>query len=166
MSSVPCAPTWRTIMRVSLRRRWACRLMPALFACAWAQAWAVPTCTVASTATLSFGSMVALASTGDISANTGTTFFVNCTADVVTTPSLYSASTRALVSGAGSLAFSLSTVAPGGAELPTAPPGTPLGIAKDGTNQTVPLYGKLLAGNFRSLHSGFYTTSITLTVVY
>lgn len=37
-------------------------------------AWAVPPCTVASGATLSFGTIVALASTGNVSANSGTSF--------------------------------------------------------------------------------------------
>ncbi|HEY0339677.1 MAG TPA: hypothetical protein VGC34_02625, partial [Steroidobacteraceae bacterium] len=116
--------------------------------------------------TLSFGSIVALASSGDISANSGSSFWVNCTSDVATSPSLYSATTRTLVSGVNSLAFALSASSPGGAELSNAPPGTQLGLLRNGTNQTVTLYGWLIASNFKSLRSGFYTRSITLTVEY
>jgi hypothetical protein len=43
-----------------------------LLAVACMPAWAVPTCTVASSATLSFGTIVALASTGDMTTNSGT----------------------------------------------------------------------------------------------
>jgi spore coat protein U-like protein len=129
-------------------------------------ALAVPTCTVASGATLSFGAVVALASTGNVTANSGTTFWINCTADVTATPALYSASTRTLVSGGKTLPFALSAASAGGTELPTTSPGTAPAIAKNGTNQTVPLYGRITASNFKSLPSGFYSTSITLTVEY
>jgi len=164
MSTVRCAPPLRA--RVARRRWWLWPLVPVLIACMVAPAWAVPACTVASTATLAFGTVTALASTGDVTANTGATFFVNCTADVTTTPTLYSASTRTLVSGADSIVFSLSLVSPGGTELPTAPPGTTLRITKDGTHQTVPLFGRIRAANFSSLHPGSYTRAIMLTVEY
>jgi len=129
-------------------------------------ALAVPTCTVASGATLSFGAVVALASTGSATANSGTSFWVNCTADVTATPALYSASTRALVSGGNSLPFALSVVSAGATEVPAASPGASLGIAKNGTNQTIPLYGRITASNFKSLPSGLYSASIALTVEY
>jgi spore coat protein U-like protein len=129
-------------------------------------ALAVPTCTIASGATLSFGSVVALASTGDVSANSGSSLWVNCTGDVATTPRFYSPTTRTLVSGGNNLAFSLSASAPGGVELATFSPGTPLGIAKNGSNQTVTLYGKIYNANFRALPSGSYSRVIDLTVEY
>ncbi|MEJ1962832.1 MAG: spore coat protein U domain-containing protein [Gammaproteobacteria bacterium] len=166
MSSAPNLPTSRGITRARQRTLRTWHMLPLLFAGACEQTWAVPACTVASTATLSFGSVVALASTGDISTNTGGTFWVNCTSEVTTVPSLYSATPRTLVSGANSLAFTLSTSSPGGTELSTAPPGTSLGIVRDSTNQTVTLYGLVMASNFKSLRSGFYTTSIALTIEY
>lgn len=129
-------------------------------------ALAVPTCTIASGATLAFGPIVALASTGDVTTNSGGTFWVNCTSDVTTTPALYSGTERTLVSGGNSLPFTLSAASPGGTELATQSTGTPLGIAKNGTNQTVTLYGKVLAADFRSLPSGTYSRSIALTVEY
>ncbi len=166
MSIMPGLPASRRTPRVRRRRLQACRLLPVLFAYASGQAWAVPTCTVAPSATLSFGSIVALASTGNISTNSGSSLWVNCTSDVATSPSLYSATARTLVSGANSLAFELSASSPGGVELATALPGTQLGIVRNGTNQTVTLYGRIVASNFKSLRSGLYTRVITLTVVY
>ena len=114
----------------------------------------------------SFGAVVALASTGNVTTNSGASFWVNCTADVTATPALYSASTRTLVSGCNMLPFTLSATSAGGTELPTTSPGTVLGITKNGTNQTVTLYGRITASNFKSLPSGFYARSITLTVEY
>jgi hypothetical protein len=115
---------------------------------------------------LSFGAVVALASTGDVTTNSGSSFWVNCTSDVAAAPALYSASARTLLSGGNSLPFALSIVSPGGVELPTASPGTQLGLTRNGSNQTVTLYGKILATNFQSLSSGMYSTSLTLTLEY
>lgn len=134
--------------------------------CASLEALAIPTCSVASGATLSFGTVVPLASTGDVSANSGSTFWVNCTAEVSAAPLLYSASTRTLVSGANSLPFALSAASSGGTPLPASSPGTPLGIARNGTNQTVTLYGRIVPSNFKSLPAGSYSTSLSLTVEY
>ena len=127
---------------------------------------AVPTCTIASGATLSFGAVVALAGTGDVTTNSGSSFWVNCTSDVAAAPALYSATPRTLQSGANSLPFALSIVSPGGAELPNASPGAQLGLARNGSNQMMTLYGKILAANFQSLSPGAYSRSITLTLEY
>lgn len=127
---------------------------------------AVPTCTIASGAMLSFGAVVALASTGDVTTNSGSSFWVNCTSDVAAAPALYSATPRTLLSGANSLPFALSIVSPGGVELPTASPGTQLSLARNGSNQVVTLYGKILAIHFQSLPPGMYSRSITLTLEY
>ena len=133
---------------------------------AGAPALAVPTCTVASGATLSFGAIVALASTGDVTSNSGSSFWVNCTSDVTTTPALYSATSRTLQSGSNNLPFALSGVSAGSTELPATSPGMSLGITKNGTNQTVTLYGKVLATDFRALPSGSYSRVISLTLEY
>ena len=127
---------------------------------------AVPTCTLASGAMLSFGAVVALASTGDVTTNSGSSFWVNCTSDVGAAPALYSATPRTLLSGGNSLPFALSIVSPGGVELPTASPGAQLGLTRNGSNQMVTLYGNILATNFQSLSPGMYSRSITLTLEY
>jgi spore coat protein U-like protein len=141
-------------------------LLASVVAAACTHALAVPTCTVATGATPSFGAIVALASTGDVTTNSGSSFWVNCTSDVTAAPSLYSATPRMLTSGGNSLPFALSAVAPGGAELPTASPGAPLGFTRNGTNQTVTLHGHIHASNFRSLPAGAYARSIALTLEY
>lgn len=130
-------------------------------------AMAVPTCTIATAATLSFGSVVALASTPDQTTNSGTSFWVNCSEDVVAAPSLYSSTTpRTLVYGADSIPFALSTEAPGGPELPFASPGMPLNLLRNGTAETVVLYAKIQSIHFRSLPSGSYTAVLSLTLEY
>lgn len=139
--------------------------MPVL-ATACAHALAVPTCTVATGATPSFGAVVALASTGDVSTNSGSSFWVNCTSDVIAAPLLYSATPRTLASGGNSLPFALSIVTPGGPDLPSASPGAPLGIPRSGTNRTVMLHGRIYSSNFRSLPAGTYARSIALTIEY
>jgi spore coat protein U-like protein len=145
---------------------WLRALLVALLAAAALPARAVPTCTVSSDARLAFGTVVALASTGDRSTNTGSSFWVNCSAEVTAAPSLHSSSTRTMVSGGNGLPFSLSLVAPGGADLPTSSPGASLSITRNGTNQTVTLYGKILASAFRSLPAGTYSTVVSVTIVY
>lgn len=147
--------------------KWVLRgLLASMAAGACTHAPAVPTCTVATGATLSFGAVVALASTGNVTSNSGSSFWVNCTSDVTAEPSLYSATPRMLTSGGNSLAFALSVVAPGGAELPSASPGAPLGLTRNGTNQTVTLHGRIDSSNFRSLPAGAYARSIALTLEY
>lgn len=141
-------------------------LLVAMLASACTHGLAVPTCTVATGATLSFGAVVALASSADVTTNSGSSFWINCTPDVTAAPSLHSATPRLLISGGNSLAFALSAVTPKGAELPTASPGTPLGFLRDGTNQTVTLHGHMDATNFSSLPGGAYARSIVLTLEY
>ena len=141
-------------------------LLAPMVAAACTHALAVPTCTVAAGATLSFGAIVALASTGDVTTNSGSSLWVNCTSDVATAPTLYSATPRTLTSGGNSLPFALSAVSAGGAELPTASPGAPLGFTRNGTNQTVTLHGRVYSSNFRSLPAGAYARSIALTLEY
>lgn len=148
-------------MRLALRGPLA-----ALLAAACTNGLAVPTCTVATGATLSFGNVVALASTGDVTTNSGSSFWLNCTSDVTAAPSLYSPTSRTLTSGGNSLPFALSAVTPGGAELPSASPGVPLAFTRNGTNQTVTLHGRIHSSDFRSLPAGAYAGSIELTVEY
>lgn len=142
-------------------------ILAALLACAGTRAWAVPTCSMSTAATLEFGSVVALASTPDQTANSGSSFWVSCTSDVSSTPKLYSAtSPRVLVSGNASLPMSLSLIAPGGPELPDGYPGAAISITKNGTAQTVTLHGKVRSTDFRGLPSGVYTATLFLTIEY
>lgn len=127
---------------------------------------AVPTCTVAAGANLSFGIVVPLASTGDITSNSGGSFWINCSADVLSAPAIYSASAREMRNGGNSLPFLLSATSPGGLDLPRASPGTSLTIANTGSNEPVILYGKLRAADFKGIASGSYSTVVWLTVEY
>jgi hypothetical protein len=79
---------------------------------------------------------------------------------------MHSSTPRTLISGAHSLPFALSAVTPGGAELPATSPGAALGFARNGTNQTITLHGRIGASNFRSLPAGAYTRQIALTLEY
>jgi spore coat protein U-like protein len=130
------------------------------------EAWAVPTCTIASSPTISFGSFAALRSTGDQFANSGTSFWVNCTSDVTSAPTLYSASTRTMSSGVNQLPFTLSLSPSMSSGLPSTAPGEALSIARDGTSKTVTLYGRLASADFRVLPHGLYTTMVTLNLDY
>ncbi len=121
---------------------------------------------VASGGQLSFGTVVALASSPDVISDTGGSFWVNCNAEVTSAPQLYSDSGRAMAAAGRSLPFTLSLASPGGSQLPTAAPGTSLGISRNGTNQTVVLYGKIRSVDFRALPAGVYSTSVTLTIEY
>lgn len=127
---------------------------------------ATPQCTVASEATMDFGVVVALASTGDVATDSGASFWINCTSDVSSSPSIFSSTVRSMSSGAAVLPFRLSMVSPGGADLPTTSPGTAVGIARNGTNQVVVLFGKIRAGDFRSLQPGLYSNHVTVTIEY
>ncbi len=165
MTTYDETPPLRDLRARAPRRYLAC-LLALLAAATSTGALAVPTCTVASGATLAFGTIVALASTGDVTSNSGSSFWVNCTSDVTAAPTLYSDTGRTLMSGGNSLPFALSAMAPGGIELPSTSPGTALGITRNGSNQTVTLHGKVRAADFKALPSGSYSQLITLTVEY
>ncbi|MES2941086.1 MAG: spore coat protein U domain-containing protein [Pseudomonadota bacterium] len=127
---------------------------------------AAPQCMVGSGAQLAFGTVVALASSPDATSDTGAGFWVNCNAEVASAPLLYSDTSRTMGSAGGNLPFTLSLAAPGGLQLPTASPGTALAIVRNGTNQTVTLYGKIRSVDFRALPAGVYSTTVTLTLEY
>jgi len=127
-------------------------------------AHAAGTCTVAASPTISFGAIDVTLS--DQSSNSGSSFWVNCTSEVTAMPGLYSSSARTMTSGSYSLPFSLSLVAPGSADLPASPPGASVALARYNSNETVTLYAKILASDFRTLPAGVYATAITLTLEY
>jgi spore coat protein U-like protein len=127
---------------------------------------ATPQCSVATGAQLSFGTIPALASAGDRTTDSGTSFWINCNSEVAAAPHLYSSSPRTLAAGASSLPFKLSLLSAGNADLPASSPGTALGTTRNGTSQTVSLYGKIRAADYKSLPPGMYSTSISLTIEY
>jgi spore coat protein U-like protein len=121
---------------------------------------------VAASPNLSFGSVIALANTPDVDANTGSSFWVNCNSEVVAAPTLYSSSERTMFSGASQLPFHLSLSTPGGSELPSQFPGATLDMINDGTHQTITVHGRLRALDFHSLPAGVYSQVIELTIEY
>ena len=154
-------------MTIRLRCARQCvRVLSAVSVVLPAIAFATPQCTVSPGAALDFGSIPALASTGDVVSDTGASLSVSCTSDVTSPPSVYSATPRAMASGGRTLAFRLSLVSPGGPDLPTSAPGVPLAIARDGASHPVPLFGKIRAGDFRMLPAGHYTAPIVFTIEY
>lgn len=123
-------------------------------------------CSLSTGAQLAFGPVVALASTGDVDSNTGTTLTVRCSADVALPPALYSSSPRQLAGPGGYLPFRLSLLSPGGPDLPEAAPGAPLSVASDDVDHVITLHGRLRAADFAALPAGAYGGTVTLTVEY
>jgi spore coat protein U-like protein len=113
-----------------------------------------------------FADTVALLSSGDNTANSGSTFQVACSNSA--TPTIYATGTRAMVNGSNSLAFNLSlTSGAASDDLPsTSGSAAALSITQDGTMKVVALYAKTLATNFAALPSGAYTGDVTVSVAY
>lgn len=119
---------------------------------------------------ISFGSIVTLASTPDATADSGTTFKVACSSDL--SPTIASTTTRKMSDGAATphlLPFNLSLTASAAADdFPSATPGA-LTTTKDGTLQTLTIYGKVLNTDFtgaNALPAGTYTTTLVMDVAY
>jgi spore coat protein U-like protein len=121
-------------------------------------------CEVTSTSAIHFGSFVALASTGNKTADSGTSFQVACSNSAA--PNLYAVGTREMVNGANVLPFNLSLTAGAAADDLAAVTGTALSITQNGSLQNVTIYGRTLAANFKGLPSGDYTTTVAMTVAY
>jgi spore coat protein U-like protein len=122
---------------------------------------------VSASAALSFGTFTPLDSTGDRLANTGSSFQVRCTSNA--SPSLYATGTRKLTKGGDEIGFLLSANPVAVADdlpstLATALPLTSL--AKDGTAETVTLYGRVRVDNYSNKPGGAYSSAITLQLVY
>jgi hypothetical protein len=124
-------------------------------------------CTV-SASTLNFASAVALTSSADVTADTGTSLKVACTAG--TTPTIWSDTPRILSdAGTNTFAFNLSQTSGAAADdLPTTTGAAEAisGFTADGAEHTVTIYGKILASNFGSKPAGSYTKAVTLSVNY
>jgi hypothetical protein len=151
---------------IPLRRNLLIHVFGAALALASAGALA-QSCTVASGATLAFPVIVALASTGNQTTDTGQSLKVACDSAVAGTLRLYSGTARVMSNGAFSLPFNLSlSSGAAGNDLSTLSPGAPFDIVRDGQSHTVTLYAKIFAQDFKSLPAGLYSASITLTVEY
>lgn len=123
-------------------------------------------CEVSAASAISFVDFAALASTGNQTANSGSTFQVACSADA--TPTIYASGTRSMTNGVDNLAFNLSLTAGAAAnDLPsTLGTAAALTVTQDGSLHDVALYAKTDAANFKALSSGNYTTDVTVAVVY
>lgn len=120
-------------------------------------------CAVSSAATISFGSFSTLAA-ADQTADSGSTFTVACSADMV--PAIFATGTRTIINGANSLAFNLSLTSGAAADdLPaTLALAAPLTVVQDGTDKVVPLYARLAKANFGALPAGAYNNGSAVTV--
>jgi spore coat protein U-like protein len=123
-------------------------------------------CEVSAASAIDFGSFAALASTGDRTANSGSTFQVACSADAE--PTIYASGNRIMLNGAAELPFNLSLTSGAAADdLPSdSGSATALAVTQDGDLHNVVLYAKTFAADFKSLPSGAYTTDVTVAVVY
>jgi len=125
-------------------------------------------CEVSATSGIHFGSFAALASVGDKFANSGSTFQVACSASA--TPKIYATGTRSMANGTFALPFKLSLSA-GAPEVTDDLPATSgsssaLSLTQDGDLHDVVIYSEVDAVNFKSLPSGAYSTTVTMSVSY
>jgi len=123
-------------------------------------------CEVTATSAIDFGSFAALLSSGDKTADSGSTFQVACSSG--TTPLIYTLSTRTLVNGTNSFPFNLSLTASAPTnDLPaTGVTGVDPGMAKDGAAHDVVIYASIAAANYSVKPAGAYTRAVTLSVDY
>ncbi len=116
---------------------------------------------------IGFGNIIALASSGDKTADSGSTFKVACTSGV--TPTIATSTTRSMTDGTGFLPFQLSLSAGAAADdFPSTTPGN-LTLTQDGTLQTITIYAKVLSANFtgaNALIAGTYTQTVVVDVAY
>jgi len=123
-------------------------------------------CEVSPTAAISFGTFAALASTGDKTANSQSTFQVACSNSA--TPTIYATGTREMANGVNVLPFKMSLTSGAAADdLPyTSGTASTLTLTQDGSLHDVVLYAKVLAADFKGLPSGAYTRNVTVSVAY
>jgi hypothetical protein len=120
---------------------------------------------------INFGNIIALASTADKTADSGTTFKVACSSGV--TPTISSGTTRSMSDHAGTphlLPFNLSMSSGAAADdLPTSGTSQALTFTQDGTLQTVTIYGRVVAANYSGanvLPLASYTNTMLMDVAY
>lgn len=132
------------------------------------QATLTPACEVSSAgATIDFGSIVALASTGNKDGNSGSGFQVACSTGL--SPKIYSTTARVMDDGqAHSLPFDLCLAECTGSNglAATEAGADTLAITQDGDLKTVTLYGRVQAADFKALPAGSYSKTVTVSVDY
>lgn len=124
-------------------------------------------CEVSASGTIDFNSVIALASSGDKSANNTSGFTVACSSDL--SPKIYSTTARAMSDGTHSLPFQLCLggSCSGSNDLATAQTGAnSLSLTQNGSMQAVALSAKILAADFKALPAGSYTKAVTISVDY
>jgi len=124
-------------------------------------------CEVSATASISFGSFAALASTGDKTADSGSTFRVACSNSAA--PTIYATGARSMVHNVVDLLPFYLSLSAGAAsdDLPsTSGTAAALTLTQDGDLHDVVLYAKVFAADFKALPSGAYTKDITVSVAY
>jgi len=123
-------------------------------------------CDVSPTASISFGSFAALASSNDRTADSASTFQVACSSSA--TPTIYATGERKMLNGANGLPFKLSLTEGADADdLPSdSGSASTFTLTQDGSLHDVVLYAKTLAADFKGLPSGAYTTNVTVSVAY
>jgi spore coat protein U-like protein len=124
-------------------------------------------CTVQA-GTIAFGNIIALAATGNVTADSGTTFKVACSNGAV--PTIATTTTREMSDGASAvLPFQLSMTAGAAADdFPSSSPAS-LSLVQDGTLKTVTIYAKVLASDFTGANAkpvGAYTQTVVVDVAY
>lgn len=117
---------------------------------------------------IAFGNIVALITTGNVTANSGTSFKVACTSGV--TPTIATTTSRVMSDGAtGNLPFKLSLTAGAATDdFPSTTPGA-LSITQNGAMQAVTIYAKVLASDFTGanvLPVGAYAKTVVVDVAY
>jgi spore coat protein U-like protein len=128
-------------------------------------------CEVSTGAAIDFGNIIALASTGDKTADSGATFKVACSSGV--SPTISSGTTRSMTNGgapAKLLPFYLSMTAGAATDdLPTSGTSQALTLTQDGTPQTLTIYGRVLSTSYTGanvLPLGSYTNTMVVNVAY
>jgi hypothetical protein len=126
-------------------------------------------CEVTPNATISFGNITTLLSTGNKMADSGSTFQVACSNGA--TPLIYTPDPHVMVdvaTGNESLPFNLSLTAGAAGDTINSTP-TGFALTKDGTMKTVTLYARVLPANFtggNARTSGAYAVNLTVSVDY
>jgi spore coat protein U-like protein len=127
----------------------------------------VSACEVTGVTQLNFSALPALASGTAATGDTGSTLLVACSSDL--TPMLYVVGLRSLSDGAGTphlIPFNLSLTSGAAVNDLPAVTGTDLAMTKDGTPQTVTIYGKVLVADAQGKPTGNYTANLTVNVDY
>jgi hypothetical protein len=113
---------------------------------------------------IAFGNIVALASTADKVADSGSTFRVACSNGA--SPTISTGSERIMKFGLNSLPFTLGLSALG-ADTDTFPAtATALVMTQNGAMQDVTIHAKVLASDFSALPIGAYTKTVVVDVAY